>query len=383
MWKVPLFEINLGKEEIEAANAVFHSGWLTMGEITRSFERSFAEFINTRHAIAVSSGTAALHLANLAIGIGEGDEAICPSLTFVAGANSVLYSGGRPVFADISSKDNFNISPENIKSKITNQTKAIQIMHYAGYPCDMGRIREIADEYELKIIEDCAHALGAEYSGKKCGAIGDIGCFSFFSNKNMTTAEGGMVTTNDDRLAENIRLMRSHGMTSISLDRYQGHAFSYDVKCLGFNYRIDEIRSAIGIVQLKKLYDNNDKRRELVRVYRKRLKEVDGISVPFENNPGVSSCHIFPILLDKDVNRQKFMEYLKCKGIQTSIHYPAVHRFYFYRHNFKNNNYSLPLTEDIAEREVTLPLYPHMGKDAVWYICETILEYSQRGGYRQ
>ncbi len=378
MWKVPLFDIALDKKEIEAIHEVIHSGWLTMGEVTRNFEKKFAEFTGVKNAIAVSNGTAALHLANLALGIGNGDEVICPSFTFVAGANSIMHAGAQPVLTDITSYDNFNISPEDIESKITDKTRAVQVMHYAGYPCQMEHIMAIADKHGLKIIEDSAHAPGAEYNGKKCGAIGDIGCFSFFSNKNMTTAEGGMITTNNDELAEKIRLMRSHGMTTLTLDRHRGHAFSYNVMEPGFNYRIDEIRSAIGIVQLEKLQDANKRRRESSQIYRERLANISGVKVPFENSCGISSHHIFPILLDKEINRQGFMEFLKDKGIQTSIHYPPIHQFDFYRRTFSYDKNFFPITEEVAKREVTLPLYPSMGDETVKYVCDTIVKFLQK-----
>lgn len=377
IWKVPIFDTAFDKKEMDAVRKVIQSGWVTMGEVTENFENLFAEFVGVKHAIAVSNGTAALHLANLALGITEGDEVICPSLTFVASANCILYAGGRPVFADITSHDDFNISPDDIEKKITEKTKAIEVVHYAGYPCNMERIRELADKHSLFIIEDCAHAHGAEYNGRKCGSVGDIGCFSFFPNKNMTTAEGGMITTNDDELAKKIRLMRSHGMTTLTLDRHRGHAFSYDVVELGFNYRIDEIRSAIGIVQLNKLNKYNSMRKELVQLYREKLTDIDGITIPFSNPHGISSYHIFPVLLKKHVNREEFMGYLKGKGIQASIHYPPIHQFDYYRRIM--NQMGLSLTEDVAAREVTLPLHPSMDNETVQYVCDTVIRYMQKG----
>ena len=379
MWKVPLFDTEFDEKEVDAARQVIQSGWLTMGEVTKNFEKLFAEFIGAKHAVAVSSGTAALHLANLSLGVASGDEVICPSLTFVASANSIIYAGGQPVFADITSHDDFNISPDDIEKKITKRTKAIEVVHYAGFPCNMDLIRKIADNHGLCIIEDCAHAPGAEYNGKKCGTIGEIGCFSFFPNKNMTTAEGGMITTNDDDLAEKIRLMRSHGMTTLTLDRHRGHAFSYDVVELGFNYRIDEIRSAIGIVQLKKLQENNNRRQELADTYMERLAGVYGIKIPFKNSCGIPSHHIFPVLLERHVNREKFMGYLKEKGIQTSVHYPPIHQFDFYRRSFDCNEGLLIVTEDVGRREVTLPLYPSMDFKAVDHVCDIVIQCMRKG----
>jgi len=374
-WKIPLFDVDFDEKEVQAVVKVVESGWLTMGEVTQEFEKKFADFIGVKYAFAVSNCTAALHLAHRAVGIEAGDEVISPSLTFVATANSILYVGGRPVFADITSTNDFNISPVDIKSKISERTKAITLVHYAGYPCDMDKIVSIADEFGLKVIEDSAHAIGAEYNGRKCGSLGDIGCFSFFSNKNMTSGEGGMVTTDSDELAEKIRLMRSHGMTTLTLDRHKGHAYSYDVLELGYNYRIDEIRSAMGMVQLEKLEHNNRKRKEMVGLYQKGLAGISKVKVPFANPCGASSHHILPLLLDADINRDKLVEWLKARGIQSSIHYPPIHLFDFYRRTFGFKEGLLPITEDVAKRELTLPLYPSMRAQDVQYVCDSIAEY--------
>ena len=370
--KISLSDIDLRSEEIEAVTDVLRSKWLTMGEITQRFEAAFAEYLGVKHAFAVANGTAALHIAHEVIGVKAGDEVICPSLTFVATANSILYTGGSPVFAEIRGLDDLNISPESIREKITDKTKAITVVHYGGYPCEMDTIMEIARSHHLRIIEDAAHAPGAEYKGKKLGTIGDIGCFSFFSNKNMTTGEGGMVVTDNDEFAERIRLIRSHGMTSLTLDRHKGHAYSYDVMELGYNYRIDEIRAAIGIEQLKRLDKNNSARKEIVELYHNLLKEIDEISVPFCDCPDESSFHILPVLLKSRVDRKNFQERLKAKGIQTSMHYPPIHLFSFYREKFGYKEGLLPITEEIGRREVTLPLYPQLDQRSVKYIVDEI-----------
>ena len=371
MWKVPLFNTDFDESETNAALEVIRSGWLTMGETTRLFEERFAEFIGAKYSVAVSNCTAALHLGALALGIGPEDEVICPSFTFVAGANSIRYTGARPVFADIESLDTLCIGPESITRKITKKTKAIQVMHYAGYPCSMDKILDIARHHKLHVIEDCAHAPGAEFNGTKCGILGDVGCFSFFSNKNMTTAEGGMITTNDEDTARKIRLMRSHGMTTLTWDRAQGHAFSYDVIEPGYNYRMDEIRAAIGIVQLEKLATGNRRRRFLMDLYQQKLRDVSWIQMPFLSNTASSSYHICPILLPDNVSRYSFMGYLKEHGIQTSIHYPPIHLFSYYNKEYRKND-ALHITEEAALREVTLPLYPSMKEDDVDYVVQTI-----------
>ena len=367
-WKIPLSDIDLGEEEIEAVTKVLKSKWLSMGPVTQRFEEEFANYLGIKYAFGVSSGTAALHIALKALGIKKGDEVIVPSLTFVATANSVLYCGAKPVFVDITSLDNFNISPDDILEKITDKTKVITIVHYGGYPCDMDAIMEIANDYNLKVIEDAAHAPGAEYHERKCGTIGDVGCFSFFANKNLVTGEGGMVVTNDDVLAERIKITRSHGMTTLTWDRHKGHAHSYDVIDMGFNYRINEIASALGLVQLGKLEENNKKREKIVEEYRKGLEKISGISVPFKDHKKKSSYHIFPILLAEDVSRGKFIDEMKEKGIQTSIHYPPIHLFTYYKKMFGFKEGMLPKTEFVGEHEVTLPLYPKMTKEDLNYV---------------
>ncbi|MGB9629907.1 MAG: DegT/DnrJ/EryC1/StrS family aminotransferase, partial [Thermodesulfobacteriota bacterium] len=320
--------------------------------------------------IAVSSGTAALHLALASLPIGQGDEVILPSLTFVATANAVFYIGAKPIFVDITNEEDLTLSPKEIEKKITPRTKAILVMHYGGYPCQMSSIMEIARRYGLYVVEDSAHAPGAEYGGKKCGRIGDVGCFSFFSNKNMVTGEGGMVVTQDKQLAQKIREKRSHGMGRLSWDKYQGHLASYDIQGLGYNYRITEIQSALGLVQLKKLDRNNRKRERLAKAYRKALQEIDGITIPFLNFRGNPSYHLFPILLAPSLDRKRVMERLKEVGIQTSIHYPPVHLFSFYRERFGFREGMLPKTEEVSRREMTLPLYPRMEVEDVRWIVK-------------
>lgn len=371
-WKIPLSDIDFGPEETAAVLSVLESRWLTMGGVTQAFESEFLAYVGVKHALAVTNCTAALHMACLAIGLLPGDEVILPALTFVATANAVRYTGATPVFADITGESNLNISPESIEQCITPKTRAIIVVHYGGYPCDMPRIMEIAKKHNLFVIEDDAHAIGSELDGIKLGNWGDISCFSFFSNKNMTTGEGGMITANDDAIAEKLRLFRSHGMTSMTWDRHKGHAWSYDVVELGYNYRIDEIRAALGRVQLGKLDANNFRRRSLVQQYREALQELTPkITVPFENHPGTSAAHIMPILLPAGTDRTRFMENMKAQGIQTSIHYPPVHHFTAYQ---KIVNSILPITEDVVEREVTLPLYPSMSNEDVVLVAKAIVQ---------
>jgi len=359
-WRIPLSDIDLGVDEISSVEEVLKSRWLTMGRVTQDFESAFASYTDAKHALAVTNATAALHMACMAIGLKSGDEVIVPSLTFVASANSIRYTGATPVFADITSETDLNISPDAIEASITERTRAIMLVHFGGYACDLPRILGLARKYNLRVIEDAAHATGSWLEDRHLGTWGDIGCFSFFSNKNMTTGEGGMVVTNDDVLSEKLRLLRSHGMTTLTWDRHKGHAWSYDVVELGYNYRIDEIRAALGLVQLKKLESNNERRRHLTQIYQNALMNFPQIIVPFLDHPGITAAHIMPILLPSNSNRVDFMEQMKLQGIQTSIHYPAIHQFTSYREFGDSALTKLPVTENVADREVTLPLYPAM-----------------------
>jgi dTDP-4-amino-4,6-dideoxygalactose transaminase len=302
----------------------------------------------------------------------KGDEVILPSLTFVATANAVLYVGGKPIFADIVSTDDLNISPEEIEKKVSKRTKAILVMHYGGYPCDMESILAIAKKHRLHVVEDAAHAPGAEYHGEKCGAIGEIGCFSFFSNKNLVTGEGGMVFTRNQALAERVRAMRSHGMKALSWDKYHGHLSSYDIRDLGYNYRTTEIQSALGLVQLRKLNRNNQKRSKLVEAYRRELQGTEGISIPFPRYGTRPSYHLFSILISPSIPRDKVMEGLRSLGIQTSIHYPPIHLFSLYRRQFGYKKGMLPKTEEVSRGEITLPLHPGMDGDDVRWIAKKL-----------
>ena len=367
-WRYPLSDIDLGREEEREVLKVLRSKWLSTGPVTERFEKAYSHYLGGGFAVAVSNGTAALHLALACMDLRQGDEVILPSLTFVATANAVLYVGGIPIFADIVSTDDLNISPEEIEKKVSKRTKAIVVMHYGGYPCDMESILAIAKQHRLHVIEDAAHAPGSEYHGEKCGTLGVMGCFSFFSNKNLVTGEGGMVFTRNQAFAERVRTMRSHGMRALSWDKYRGHLSTYDIGDLGYNYRTTEIQSALGLVQLKKLDRNNQKRRKLVEAYRRELRETEGISIPFLKYGTGPSYHLFPVLISPSIQRDKVMDELRGHGIQTSIHYPPVHLFSLYRRQFGYKKGMLPKTEEVSRREVTLPLHPGMEREDVKWI---------------
>jgi dTDP-4-amino-4,6-dideoxygalactose transaminase len=366
-WRVPLADLDYGEEEETAVLDVLRSKWLTMGAVTQEFEERFARHVGAKHAFAVSNATEALHLACLALGIGPGDEVITPALSFVATSNAVLYTGAEVRFADVIGPQDLTIDPEEIARQVTPKTRAIIVMHYGGYPCSMGAIMAVARRFGLPVIEDAAHAPGAWLDGKALGTWGAVGCFSFFSNKNLSTGEGGMLVTDRDDIADKVRLQRSHGMTTLTYDRYQGHAYSYDVVDLGYNYRIDEIRSALGIAQLTRLAANNARRKAWTERYWEALAG-SGLELPFRAARGESSCHLMPVLLPPGVDRKAFIDALRAERIQTSIHYPPTHRFTYYRARY--GDISLPRTEAIADREVTLPLYPTMGAELVDLVAQ-------------
>jgi dTDP-4-amino-4,6-dideoxygalactose transaminase len=358
-WKVQLFRLNFDEREEHAVVAVARSGWLTMGQQTQEFERRFATLIGREGcAVAVASGTAALHLALLALGIGPGDEVVVSGLTFIADVNVVQLVGATPVLADCTSYDDWNVSPTDIERKITPRTRAIMPVHYAGYPCDMEGIRRLCERHHLALVEDSAHAIGAYYDNQHCGTFGAFGCFSFFSNKNLSVGEGGMIACQSPEEAGKLRLLRSHGMSAPTLDRHLGRAVSYDVILPGLNYRIDEFRAAIGIVQIEKLAAANEHRKALAQRYNEQLASIGEVQMPFLTAPRRQPCyHIYPILLDRKVDRAAVIQSLKAQGIQSSVHYPAIQRFKAYA------DYDLgetPLANDISERELTLPLYPTM-----------------------
>ena len=371
-WKVPLFEPDLGAEELAGVTEVLRSKWLTMGEKTGEFERRFAAFVGVPHALAMNSATAALHVALAALDIGPGDDVVVPTLTFVATANAVRYCGARPVFADIASMDCWNIDAPTIEAALTPATRAVVVVHYAGFPCDMPAIMALARARGLAVVEDVAHAPGALLNGKAMGAWGDAGCFSFFSNKNMTTAEGGMLTTQRQDIADRARKLRSHGMTTLTLDRHKGHAFDYDVVELGYNYRMSELNAALGLVQLGRLESGNHRRAELVGAYRERLARISGLSVPFTTSIGTSSHHLMPVLLPEGTDRHGVMAHMKEQGIQTSIHYRPIDTFSAYVAAGLGPSTAVPRSHAVGSRVVTLPLYPSMSMTQLDHVCTAL-----------
>ncbi len=359
---LPLFDLQLQPQDFEAVAETLRSGWLTLGPRTAAFEEAFAAQLGARHAIAVSSCTAALHLAYMAAGAGPGDEVIVPSFTFAATAAAALYCGATPVFAEIVSRECPSLDPEDVERRITKRTKAVCIVHYAGYAAAADRVKEICDRHGIALIEDVAHAPSATLHGRKLGTWGLAGAFSFFSNKVLSVGEGGLLCTDSDEVAAQVRSQRSHCMTSGTWDRHEGRTDTYDVVGLGYNYRLDEPRSALLLSRLGRLEAEIERRRELTVRYRSLLSQVEGIIVPFRDEEvATSSCYVIPIMLDEDGRQAEVSSSLRERGIQTSIFYPSIHRFLAYKERFPA--VSLPITELASRTELTLPFYPHMTHD--------------------
>jgi len=369
-YKIPLFDLNFDEREEKAIIETLRSKWISTGPKTSEFENLFAEKLKVKYAVALSNCTVALHLSMILADIRPGDEIICPSLTFVATVNAIRYVNAVPVFADICSYNDLTIDPADIERKITPRTKAIVVMHYGGFSCNMEAITNLAQKYNLKIVEDACHGPLSEYNGIKLGTMGDTGCFSFFANKNISTGEGGMLVTNNSEYYRRAKLLRSHGMTTCSFERSTGHSTGYDVMELGYNYRLDDIHSAIGIVQLLKLEEDIKKRTEVRNRYIEALKEIENVIIPFMNHNEISSNYIFPVILKNSAaeKRDDVRVKLEKAGIQTSIHYPAVHRF----SSFKNFTCELPNTEYVADNLITLPMYSNLTNEQITYISDSL-----------
>ena len=369
-WRVPLSDLPLDPDVTAAVVAAVESGWWSMGPRVGEIEEAFGGLTGSRHALAVSNGTAALHLALLAVGCGPGDEVVLPSLNFVAAANVVVHVGATPVFCDIRGEGDLNLDAGDLAEAITPATKAIIALHYGGFACDIDAVLRLARERGLAVIEDAAHAPGATLRGKGLGTFGDIGCFSFFSNKNMPVGEGGMVVTDDDDLAGRLRLLRSHGMTTLTWERHRGHASSYDVVRHGFNYRLDEIRAAMGLVQLRRLVEENAARRRRAEEVASALESVPELEFPLRaGDDEVPSQHLLVALLQQGLDRDAIRAELAEQRIQTSVHYPPIHQFTAFR---EFDRRPLPQTDAIAARLLTLPLFGRMSDEQVDVLVEQL-----------
>lgn len=369
-YNIPLFNLNFDEREAKAAYDTIKSGWISTGPKCEQLEQMFVDMFKVNYAVSVTNCTDALHLCCLVCGIGAGDEVLCPSLTFAASANCIRYVGATPVFCDIVGPEHINIDPVDIEHKITSKTKAIVVVHMAGFPAKMDEIMAIARKYNLKVIEDACHGPLSEYKGKKLGTIGDCAAFSFFSNKNISTGEGGMFISNNKELADKGRLLRSHGMTTMSYQRASGHATAYDIVELGYNYRLDDIRASIAIEQLKKLSEDLNKRLRVRERYVEGLSSIKDVIVPFKDNTEFVSNYIMPVVLLNSTRekRDRVRDAMHAAGIQTSVHYPSIHRFSTY----KNLKTVLPKTEYVSDNEITLPMYAALTNEQVDFIVSTL-----------
>jgi dTDP-4-amino-4,6-dideoxygalactose transaminase len=369
-YQIPLFNLNFDEREAKAAYDTIRSGWISTGPKCAELEEMFAKMLCAKYAVSVTNCTDALHICCILCGFGPGDEVICPSLTFAASANCIRYVGATPVFADIIGPEHINIDPVDIEKKITSKTKGIVVVHMAGYPAKMDEIMAIAKKHNLKVVEDACHGPLSEYKGKKLGTIGDCSAFSFFSNKNISTGEGGMFVTNSEELASKAKLLRSHGMTTMSYQRASGHATEYDIVELGYNFRLDDIRASIAIEQLKKLPEDLEKRIAVRKRYLENLKDVKGLVIPFADCDEFTSNYIMPVVLTEGnkERRNAIREKIHEAGIQTSVHYPAIHKFSIY----KDYGAILPQTEYVTEHEITLPMYAALTMEQVDFICDTV-----------
>ena len=361
-----------GKEAHYMYEAVFAGKLSGNGKFTKRCQAWFEERYGFRKTLLTTSGTDALEMCAMLCDLKPGDEVIVPSYTFVSTALAFLREGAKVVFAD-SMQRNPNLDAETLEALITPKTKAIMVMHFGGFACDMDRIMAIAAKHHLYVVEDACHGPLSEYHGRKLGTIGDVGCFSFFSNKNISTGEGGMVVTKHEKVGERIKLARSHGMTTMSYERAKGHSTSYDVVMPGYNYRLDDIRATLGIVQMQKLRADLETRQQIRALYEKLLGACEQVIVPFAGYTEFASNYIMPVILkDSDpARRDEVRTKLQEKGIQTSVHYPAVHRFSIYRDAKKGD---LPLTEYASDCGLTLPMYAKLTEEEVTYICDSLKE---------
>lgn len=367
-WRVPLADVRVSEDDIAAVAQTYRSGWLSQGPRTREFEEAIEAYTGAGHAIAVTNCTAALHLMAQVAGLGPGDEAIVPSLTFVATANAIAYTGATPVFADVVGITEPWLDPASVATRITSRTKAIVGMQYGGHPGETPALRALAAAHGLVLLEDAAHALGTRIGDEHAGTLGFAGAYSFFSNKNLAVGEGGMVVCRDEETAAKLRLLRSHGMTTLSWQRHQGHAHSYDVVALGHNYRMDEARCALGLSRLQRLDDENAARAAIDKLYRELLADVRSVQPALSAPAGATLAHhLFTVVLDAGCDRDAVRERLSAAGVQSSIHYPPAHTFEIYR-----GDAVLPVTDEYARRTLTLPMFAHMTEEQVEIVVTTL-----------
>jgi len=373
--KIPFYKPYITDEEISEVVDSLKSGWLTMGPKTIKFEEEFGRYIESKHSIAVNSCTAALHLALKAINLKPGNEVIIPTMTFTATGEVICYFGAKPVIVDVDKKTH-NIDVSEIEKAISPKTRAIIPVHYAGQPCDMDEIMEIAKKHNLYVIEDAAHSLPAWYENKRIGTIGDMTCFSFYATKPLATGEGGMVTTENDEWAEAIRILRLHGISKDAWKRYSKEgSWYYEVVDAGYKYNMTDLQASLGLAQLKKVDWMRERRIEIAQRYTNALKSMEEIFTPFINPDRETAWHLYVIKLNLEVlriDRKTFIEELKRGGIDTSVHFIPLHKHPYYRNTFGYDPKHFPNSEWIYERIISLPIYPGMKNEEVNYVINNI-----------
>lgn len=373
---IPYGRQSIDEKDVAAVCSVLRSDWLTTGPKVAEFEEAFAQFVDAKYAVAVSSGTAALHAAMYALGIGPGDDVIVPPMTFAATANCVVFQGGTPVFCDVDS-DTLLLDPSLIEAKVTTHTKAIIAVDYAGQPCDYDRLREIADQRGLALVADGCHALGAEYKRRNVGSLADMTVFSFHPVKHITTGEGGMITTENPELAERLRLFRNHGITKDFRVREQQGSWHYEMVDLGYNYRITDVQCAVGISQLEKLPGFLSRRREIAGLYEKPFSNVPEINPLAVHGDIFHAYHLFVVKIDfasLGIGRSEFFRRMRERGIGVNVHYIPVHMHPFYRRRFGTGHGLCPVAENAYEQIISLPIFPAMSDADVRRVGTALLE---------
>ena len=369
---IPYGKQHIDEDDIKAVVEVLRSDWLTTGPKVTEFEETFAQYVGAKHAVAVSSGTAALHAAMYAIGIGSGDEVIVPPITFAATANCVVYQGGVPVFSDVE-PDTLLLDPDQVEAKITANTKAIIAVDYAGHPCDYDSLKKVADKNNLVLVADACHALGAEYKGRKAGSLADLNIFSFHPVKHITTGEGGMITTDNADYADRMRIFRNHGITTDHHQREKQGSWYYEMVDLGYNYRITDFQCALGISQLRKLPKFLERRHEIAARYDKAFADLSGIN-PLAVRPDVlHAYHLYVIRIDSNVlgtDRATLFTKLRKKDIGVNVHYIPVHLQPFYREKFNTATGLCPVAEAAYEKIISLPMFPAMTNNDISDVIE-------------
>lgn len=369
---IPFHRPDVDEAEIEAVVETLRSGWLTTGPRVREFERRFAEEVGAPHAVAVNSGTAALHLALATLELGPGDEVLVPTMTFAATGEVVCYFGARPVLVD-SEPETLNLDPGELADRVTDRTRAVIPVHFGGHPCAMDEIMQLAAEHGLAVIEDAAHGLPAAYRGRPVGSIGDFTCFSFYATKALTTGEGGMLTTADEEAAETARMLSLHGISKDAWKRYTAEgSWYYEIVRTGYKYNLTDVAAAIGLVQLDKLEAGRRRRAAIAARYSAGLADLPGARLPVSLGHVEHAWHLYPLRLPEDVDRDRFIRRMKEAGVQTSVHFIPLHLHPFYRETFGYEAGDFPVARRAYERSVSLPLFPGMRDDEVDRVVETV-----------